>query len=193
MASASIPLLTEVYELKESGMNNSQVAKATGTTREQVRRWWSFPEKYSPYLDEIAIERAINGDRKVFEALTDFERHEFWMRFIKRANSVDLELVKQDNNGGNWTNPYLTMMQSALGMSGKALTSAMHCAKETAERRAAPVKPVRRGPGRNSKLTEEEQAETIAAVQGGESQRSVAQRFGVSRSCVWRVVRAAGV
>jgi hypothetical protein len=46
----------------------------TWTSAEQVGIWLNNPDKHSPYIDDIAVERALDFDWDVFDNLTPDER-----------------------------------------------------------------------------------------------------------------------
>lgn len=75
--------LLEAYELRAEGLNYNQIAERIGRSNSQVRQWIKTPELFSPYLDEIALERALAGDRTAFRNLSHCETLEFYSRAAK--------------------------------------------------------------------------------------------------------------
>lgn len=88
------------FELLEDGLSHNQIRRELKVGKGTIQRWFSEP-KMNPYLDDIAIERAVKGDMPVFDALTHFEREvvlrqlaanrddiDFTMRFGSHANRV---------------------------------------------------------------------------------------------------------
>jgi hypothetical protein len=186
-------IVQKVYEMKEKGFNNSQISLDLGPTREQVRRWTNHPEKFSPWVDGVAVDRALEGDRQVFLALTELEKSEFWARFNKRVNQTESELVTYDDGQTyQLVNPYLMLMSERLQINRKALTSMRLNAVDTQNRRNTPKAPSR-GPGRRRAITPEQVLDVRKAVAEGASQNSQAKKYGVSKSCIWRACRTVDV
>lgn len=186
-------IVQKVYEMKEKGFNNSQISLDLGPTREQVRRWTNHPEKFSPWVDDVAVDRALEGDRQVFLALTELEKTEFWARFNKRVDQTEPELVSHDEGQTyQLVNPYLMLMSERLQIKRNALSSMRLNALDTQNRRNTP-KALSRGPGRRRSITPEQVLDVRKAVTGGASQNSQAKKYGVSKSCIWRACRTVDV
>lgn len=62
-----------VYDVYEETQSMVATAQELGISPGVVRYWISNPGRFDPYLDEIAIERALLGERKVFKNLTCWE------------------------------------------------------------------------------------------------------------------------
>lgn len=59
------------------------VTQSESRSPETIRKWWDHPEKYSPYIDEVAMDRAFNDfDPKVIRNLSDLE----WQTFIEKMD-----------------------------------------------------------------------------------------------------------
>ena len=63
-----------VYEAAREGLNPFAASKRAGVSDDAARRWLKNPTKYDPYIDEIAVMRALEGERSVWDALTVWER-----------------------------------------------------------------------------------------------------------------------
>lgn len=62
-----------VYDIYEETNSLTGTAMELGISPDAVRYWISNPAKFDPYIDEIAVERALLGERKVYENLTRWE------------------------------------------------------------------------------------------------------------------------
>ena len=113
-----IETIKKVYELKAQGVSTYRLEKITGASRDTINRWIREPEKFSPYLDEVALERAIAGDRKVYENLSHAERREFWARVAKKYRA-EVEWAYA-LHGRNNEAKYLRFMCECLGMTETA-------------------------------------------------------------------------
>lgn len=185
MAEGTIDVVKQVYQLKEDGLNHTQIAKKTGCSLVQVRRWLADPDKYSPYIDDVAVERALGGDRKVFEALTDFERGAFWAGFDKKCRATSLDLIKQEgSNGGHWSNPYLNQIADDFGLTPRRVSDLNQLAikQRKAQLRTDPIR-------RNRLDIDAEEVRQIRkASAAGTPQRALALLHGISRSAICRIV-----
>ena len=77
-------VVTAVYDMAQDGKSSREIAQALGIAHSTAARLLRSPEKYDPYLDEIAIARALGGERPVFDALTVFE----WEAFLGRLKRL---------------------------------------------------------------------------------------------------------
>lgn len=91
--------IARCYEIHERHpeMSISQVASRAQVPYQSCHRYLSDPGRYDPYLDEVALVRALEGDRAVFSALTVFEKREFWVRALER-DDVPYDLLGIDDN-----------------------------------------------------------------------------------------------
>jgi predicted transcriptional regulator len=80
----------EVYYLSERGMSNRDIAKKLGFSRQAVTKWVKNPQHHSPFIDDIAIDRAINGDVEVYNNLSRWEYIEFWKE-VRRLAQAELD------------------------------------------------------------------------------------------------------
>lgn len=76
-----------VSELRDAGY------RGKGDTRKkdletQVVAWLTNPDRYSPFIDEIAVERAVAFDWSAFSSLTPAERREFGDRLAQMPNPL---------------------------------------------------------------------------------------------------------
>lgn len=76
--------LLTVYDMREQGYLVREIADAVGRRERTIWFWLSNPHRYDPYFDEVALERAMNGERKVYDRLTVFEMEEFYNRLEAR-------------------------------------------------------------------------------------------------------------
>jgi AcrR family transcriptional regulator len=82
----------DVFDLHEEGVAPAQIAKQLGLGRASVYRYLGDREYWDPHLDEVAIARAMGGDRPVFDNLTHFE----WQAFGRRMAEVESLLPEAD-------------------------------------------------------------------------------------------------
>lgn len=75
-----IELLTTVYNLAAEELTGTEIAKIVGVPRNKIYKWLNDPDSYSPFVDEVAIVRALDGEREVYENLTRHERSVFFER-----------------------------------------------------------------------------------------------------------------
>lgn len=70
------------YDLREENpeMSANAIAKKIGVSKNTVTRWFTRPEDFDWYIDEVAVKRAIQGDLAVYDRLTVFERMEVWTK-----------------------------------------------------------------------------------------------------------------
>lgn len=91
-----------VYDLAEQGLRVNEIYKQTGFFYKSIQRWLAHPERFDPYIDEVAVSRAIAGDGEVLDNLTIFEAEIVVQYFAKhrarmsRAEMRDhgIEMVK---------------------------------------------------------------------------------------------------
>ena len=66
---------------RKAGEEPKAAARAFGNPRWRHRDYRLIeadPERFDPIDDEVAVERALHGDRKVFERLTHYEYGRVW-------------------------------------------------------------------------------------------------------------------
>ena len=72
------------YRLADGGGWSIQaIASELNMPYGTVRNWLKYPDRYSPYLDEVALERA-QFDRSVYDNLSNYEVNVFWKRAADR-------------------------------------------------------------------------------------------------------------
>lgn len=87
-----------------------EVTKTVGPQRERntVRTWLLETQKHSPFIDEIAVERALDFDWDVYERLTLEERREFYRRLAAMDDPFSehhpLDFIFTSGKGGEWLN-----------------------------------------------------------------------------------------
>jgi len=69
-----------------------KISKETGVPYSTARSFLLCPERYDPYFDEVALERALKGDKEVFENLTIYEMREFMTRSLALGPERTAEL-----------------------------------------------------------------------------------------------------
>lgn len=92
-------VVQQVYLLREKQQSLRSIAKDVGINVNTVKRWLNNPAKYSPFYDEVALKRALQGDKSVFENLSLWEKREFWRR-VRRTSEAELIYLGQ----GHYTN-----------------------------------------------------------------------------------------
>lgn len=105
-------LCKEVYDLSADGFGTiNQIADEVGVKWDTVQRWLSQPAKYDPYIDEVAVRRAIDGDGAVYAALTIWERDEFFLR---------IQEIKEKFFGYEW-DLYVQGLARNLGVNSRTI------------------------------------------------------------------------
>lgn len=119
MTAVPMVLVREVYEIaeQEPELSYAKVAERAGTTANKAYRWLTQPERFSPWIDETAIQRALDGDRAVFKNLSVYELTEFWYRTIGRIKATETQTKNHENaKGGYEYNPYTQYLIDCLGI-----------------------------------------------------------------------------
>jgi hypothetical protein len=82
MSSLHVEDIKRVYLLAEEfpEMSKKEISRRTGVTRSRIIVWLRDPARYSPWVDEVAIERALLGDQGVIAHLSLLEQQEFRAR-----------------------------------------------------------------------------------------------------------------
>lgn len=57
-----------------------------------VREIIATPEMYDPYVDQVAVSRALQGDRNVWASMTHYERREALLRYQEAPEWVPTEV-----------------------------------------------------------------------------------------------------
>ena len=114
-----IETVKRVYELIELGYTQEEAALVVGKTRDQIKNWINKPELWSPFLDEIALERALNGDKAVYDRLSNYERAEFWKRDRALAEREVKYVFTGNGDGSGWPNPRTKFVAKMLGLALK--------------------------------------------------------------------------
>ena len=79
---------TELYELIAEGKTLGEARELVDVSHSVASRWVNNPSKYDPYLDEIAITRALAGEKNVYESLTVWERRAFLQHLIAEREAL---------------------------------------------------------------------------------------------------------
>lgn len=110
-------LCEQVYELRELGLGCVRISrKVEGISLATISRWLGYPERFFPWIDEICIERALEGDRGAFDALTIWERDLFWDRLQAKRMSMKARAWEE------WVHIYA----GRLGMKGGDIGDRLH-------------------------------------------------------------------
>lgn len=72
--------VVKIYDTYEETQNKRETGRRLGVNEGTVRHWLSNPARFDPYIDWVAVERALLGERKVFKALTIWEEREVYSR-----------------------------------------------------------------------------------------------------------------
>lgn len=76
------------FEMRQDGLSERHICRELRLGKGTIQRWFTEP-KMDPYLDEIAIERAVKGDVPVYDALTYFEMDAALRYLAARKNYID--------------------------------------------------------------------------------------------------------
>mgnify|MGYP003527102976 CR=1 FL=1 len=84
-------LVIIAYDLYRNypGMSIRDIAAIIGVSSATVGRWLKNEHRYHPDLDQIAIARALGGEKAVFDNLTIFEYWEMVNRIIRIRTTMD--------------------------------------------------------------------------------------------------------
>lgn len=115
--------VARAYALSDKGMYPGAIGKQLGVSRSTVRHWLDNPERFSPAIDEVAIERALGGDRIVFQNLTAFESKIFWEKSAAISDATEME-YRPTATGAVHYNPRKEFIASCLGMSTSGVDAA---------------------------------------------------------------------
>lgn len=116
MNSGERDLCRIAYDMKELGATTTDIARAVGLDWRKCNRWLKNPSKYDPYLDEIAITRALEAERSVWDALTVWELDEVYAALQRRKNRM-------------WPEDWLDFFENfcgCLGIKANTVTQAMN-------------------------------------------------------------------
>jgi hypothetical protein len=111
-----------IYEMAEADPDASltDIAEAAGSTKSRAQRWLRWPERYSPFPDDVAIERAAK-ERPVYDHLSILEKNMFWDQWTP--------IIQAEYDAGNHHEgamPVRDAMISLLGMSGISMRHLIH-------------------------------------------------------------------
>lgn len=82
-------LTRRALRLLERGWSQERVCETTGLTSNRVLAISRLPHRYDPDDDEVAIERALQGDRGVMENLSFYERQVVMQKIVARYLAED--------------------------------------------------------------------------------------------------------
>lgn len=132
-------LMQRVYDLREQGVSVPRIAALVGRPENTVYAWIYHPERYDPYIDQVAVERALSGDRKVFDNLTLYEADEFYDRLEARMAIEPYDRRLHHKTRGTTGNPgtrsphWLHDLAELLGLPVDRLRRAMQRRAEARE------------------------------------------------------------
>jgi len=118
-----IELVAKAYALRNEGMYPGAIGEELGVSRSTVRHWLDNPSRFSPVIDEVAINRALEGDRKVFKNLTAFESKIFWEKSVEISDATEME-YEPTSTGAVHYNPRKQFIADCLGMTAGAIDKA---------------------------------------------------------------------
>lgn len=99
---------TDHYDL---GYSKAEAARRNGVSLGTAYGWFHREDRWFPFIDEVAMERALAGDRQVLERMTVWERQEITHRI------ADMDFLAQRKLAHDWQMSWNTLIQ-ALGRSG---------------------------------------------------------------------------
>jgi hypothetical protein len=116
-------MVLEAHELEREGLSRTAIGRKLGVANDTVIRWLgrvNNPEsraqaiaKWDPYIDEVAVRRAVKGDQKVWENLTVFEREEVRKALLVR---LEREPLGPEHISGERETFWLTEWSESVGM-----------------------------------------------------------------------------
>ncbi len=74
------------YEMREHDYSLPRISEVIGIPVGTFSKWLRFPEKYSPFPDQVALDRA-RVEREVYDNLSNLELHMFWVDALKSAKA----------------------------------------------------------------------------------------------------------
>jgi hypothetical protein len=115
----------EAYLLAEQGLGPADIERVTdGRIQRRVAwTWLRYPERFSPFLDEIALERALHGEREVYANLSSYERQVFWERSCKLSEAERAEVADRNCK-------YNMNLASTLGVTTDAVQASHRKARD---------------------------------------------------------------
>ena len=116
-------VMRRVFDLRDEGVSQRRIAIATGRARGSVATWLANSEQFDPHIDDIAVERALRGDRVVFGNLTMFERQAFLDQLVARLRREPRDTFHHNQSGEPW---WLSVLSADLGMSSNVLANAAY-------------------------------------------------------------------
>lgn len=119
--------IRNAYEMRERGFTNRAIAQVISVSPAQVGQWTAHPEKFSPFVDEIALERAMEGDRGAYESFSYKEQEIFWEKMTRymlpQSGAAEWEDVDYINS------EYLSSLSEFLGITRKTMGTSLTRAK----------------------------------------------------------------
>lgn len=132
-------LVQEIHELEQDGKTRGQIVKELGVSYNSLRRHLGVRnneesraramEKYDPYIDEIAVEKALRGERRAWDRLTYYERQEVRAALLRRS---EREPYSQDHRSGVEAY-WLGEWARSVGESIKTIRTWLHRAQQEAD------------------------------------------------------------
>jgi hypothetical protein len=149
--------------------NLCEMSRALGVPRNTLQFWLDNPARFDPYYDHIAVVRALAGDMDVYDNLTHFERR-LVVALLERAFAVG-EPLRDRFPFDRWEGIH------------KAI-------KTRRDRLLDPPKPKQHRIA-ELRLTPEMCAKAKAMRRDGIDFAIIGRQLGLSRSSVFRAIRAA--
>lgn len=134
--------MRRIYDLRAAGYTASMISATVGRPVGTINWYLSRPDRFDPYLDEVALKRALAGERKVFEHLTVFELDEFYRRIERRLevepydDKIHASEFGTKKSRGTRSTFWLHDLEQLLGLSRGRMARALrrrHQAREAAE------------------------------------------------------------
>lgn len=105
MGTVDFAKVMAVQAMVARGVSVSEAAKLNRTRASTAQKWVDDP-RYSTVVDEVAVMRALDGERAVFEGLTLFERARF---------RECLTQMRREWSAADWA-AYCRVMREDLGV-----------------------------------------------------------------------------
>lgn len=113
-------------ELAAAGIGNEEVHKRTRLSTNRVLAIKTVPHMYDPYDDQVAVERALGGDRTVLPQLTYFERDTVRRLLVQRYRSEPYDpAVHNSTDAQDWSRPrhWLVTLAADWGVTSRRLSA----------------------------------------------------------------------
>lgn len=181
MTNAPIEKVQEAYDLMyDLDTSVPDIARKLDVSVNTINLWWDNPQKYSPFIDWVAVGRAAEGELSVYDALTVFEEVEFWKQVEQRVAITDL--VSPGGDDGAPYNPCLRNLAEGFGWTARNLQDRRTAAIRRALREAQPRT-------MKIRLTEQDVRDIREANAAGVSQRKLAEQYKIGRPTISRLIR----